>query len=183
MLRRMKPTVTELSTALEMEPHPEGGYFRETYRAGQTLRTPRGVRPAMTAILFLITSGSMSRLHRLASDELWVFQGGLPTELVTIDGGGELAVRVVGAIGEVAHGVTEAAAGGPPAAVPQALVSAGSWQGARLVGGPHLPADRAWSLLSCVVSPGFDFADFELGERQALVAAYPSHAEVIRQFT
>jgi len=67
--------------------------------------------------------------------------------------------------------------------LPQAVAPAGSWQGARLAGGPHLPADRAWALVSCVVAPGFDFADFELGERDALLAAYPQHADLIRDLT
>jgi hypothetical protein len=65
----------------------------------------------------------------------------------------------------------------------QALVPAGSWQGARLAGGPHLPAERAWALVSCVVTPGFDFADFELGERSALLAEFPEHSESIRELS
>jgi predicted cupin superfamily sugar epimerase len=67
--------------------------------------------------------------------------------------------------------------------VPQALVPAGSWQGARLAGGPHLPADYAWALVSCIVTPGFSYEDFELGEREALLAAHPQYAELIRDFT
>ena len=67
--------------------------------------------------------------------------------------------------------------------LPQALVPAGSWQGARLAGGPHLPDRRAWALVSCVVTPGFDFADFEVGERAALFAEYPQHGEIIAQLT
>ena len=67
--------------------------------------------------------------------------------------------------------------------LPQALVPAGSWQGARLVGGRHLPAERAWALVSCVVTPGFDFADFELGDRDALLVAHPEHAEIVRELT
>src|SRR5512141_584368 len=79
----MRPTAAQLAASLGLEPHPEGGYYLETYRAAQTLRTPRGERPASTAILFLVTAESVSRLHRLSSDELWVHQGGLPLELVT----------------------------------------------------------------------------------------------------
>ena len=60
---------------------------------------------------------------------------------------------------------------------------AGSWQGARLAGGPHLPAQYAWALVSCVVTPGFDFADFEMGERDALLAGFPQHAELIGELT
>ncbi len=68
-------------------------------------------------------------------------------------------------------------------ATPQALVPAGSWQGARLAGDPHLPASRAWALVSCIVSPGFEYEDFELGDRDALLAAFPAHAEIVTAFT
>ena len=189
--RRMRPTAAELAATLELEPHPEGGFFRETYRAAETVVTPRGERAASTAILFLVTAAALSRLHRLRSDELWVFQGGLPLELVTLSQGGELETRVLGDPAET--GRTPAA--GPDdmptpmdadAAfvwLPQALAPAGSWQGARLAGDPHLPASRAWALVSCIVSPGFDYEDFELGARDALLAAYPQHAEIVTAFT
>jgi predicted cupin superfamily sugar epimerase len=173
----MRPTAAELAATLGLEPHPEGGYFRETYRASETVITSRGERAASTAILFLVTAAAMSHLHRLSSDELWVFQGGLPLELVTLSPGGELEARV---LRDPADGVLEAVGA---EVTPQALVPAGSWQGARLAGGPHLPASRAWALVNCVVSPGFEYEDFELGERDALLAAYPAHAGVITAFT
>ena len=186
-----------MAASLGLEPHPEGGYYRETYRAAQTLHTPRGERPASTAIIFLITAGSVSRLHRLASDELWVYQGGLQLELVTITTGGELERRVLGGPVDIgrrlgrehvpAEDVPAGAPDGPPEGSPgllsQALVPAGSWQGARLAGGPHLPADNAWALVSCVVTPGFDFEDFELGDREALLTSFPQHAGLVRELT
>ena len=171
----MRPTAAQMAASLGLEPHPEGGFFLETYRAAQTLPTPRGERPASTAILFLVTAESVSRLHRLAGDELWVFQGGLPLELVTIAPDGVLQRRVLGDLEEI---VRSRARGDEPAArfpdglpegsrdwLVQALVPAGSWQGARLAGGPHLPAQYAWALVSCIVTPGFVFDDFELGEQ------------------
>ena len=182
----MRPTAAQMAASLGLEPHPEGGYYLETYRAAQTLRTPRGERPASTAILFLVTAESVSRLHRLSSDELWVYQGGLPLELVTIAPDGALLRRVLGDLEEPCAAATmrtRRRRSSRPACrrgldwLPQALVPAGSWQGARLAGGPHLPADRAWALVSCVVTPGFDFADFELGDRDALLVAHPEHAE------
>jgi predicted cupin superfamily sugar epimerase len=189
----MRPTAAQMAASLGLEPHPEGGYYLETYRAAQTLRTPRGERPASTAIVFLITAESVSRLHRLASDELWVYQGGLPLELVTIAPGGELDRRVLGDPVEIIrsrdHGhlpADDVSAGppeGPPGLLSLALVPAGSWQGARLAGGPHLPADSAWALVSCVVTPGFDFEDFELGDREALLASFPQHAGLVRELT
>jgi predicted cupin superfamily sugar epimerase len=187
----MRPTAAELAATLGLEPHPEGGFFRETYRAAETVVTPRGERAASTAILFLVTAAAISHLHRLSSDELWVFQGGQPLELVTLAPGGELETRVLGDLEESARtpaggrdetdpaSATEAG----PAWLPQALAPAGSWQGARLAGGPHLPASRAWALVSCIVSPGFEDEDFELGERDALLVAYPKHAEIVTAFT
>jgi predicted cupin superfamily sugar epimerase len=162
----MRPTAEQMAASLGLAPHPEGGYYLETYRAAQTLRTPRGERPASTAILFLVTAESVSRLHRLGSDELWVYQGGLPLELVTIAPDWDVQRRVLALDG-----------------LPQALVPAGSWQGARLAGGPHLPAKYAWALVSCVVTPGFDFADFELADRDALLARLPQHAGLIGELT
>ncbi len=189
----MRPTAAQMAASLGLEPHPEGGHYLETYRAAQKLRTPRGERVASSAILFLITETSVSRLHRLSSDELWVFQGGLPLEIVTIAPDGELRRRVLGDLEGIARGWApgqEQAAESPVTVpegslgwLPQALVPAGSWQGARLAGGPHLPAEYAWALVSCVVTPGFDFADFELGERQALLAEFPAHAGLIRELT
>lgn len=171
----MRPTAAELAATLGLGPHPEGGFFRETFRAAETVQTPRGARAASTAILFLVTCASISHLHRLSSDELWVFQGGLPLELVTLSPDGELEMRV---LGDPAGGAEAA-----PAWLTQALVPAGSWQGARLAGGPHLPASRAWALVNCIVSPGFEYEDFELGARDALLAAYPEHAEIVTAFT
>ena len=193
MLAGMRPTAAQMAASLGLEPHPEGGYYLETYRAAQTLRTPRGERPASTAILFLVTEASLSKLHRLSSDELWVFQGGLPLEIVTITPGGELRRRVLGDLEEIVRsgGPGQEMTGEFPVGLPegsldwlsQALVPAGSWQGARLAGGLHQPAEHAWALVSCVVTPGFDFADFELGEREALLAAFPAHAGLIRELT
>ncbi len=191
--RAMRPTATQMAASLGLEPHPEGGYYLETYRAAQSLQTPRGERPASTAIIFLVTEGSASRLHRLSSDELWVYQGGLPLELVTIAPDGAVERRVLGDLEEIVRGRSQDAqpTPGAPAGLPggslgwqtQALVTAGSWQGARLAGGPHLPPERAWALVSCVVTPGFDFADFELADRDALLARHPEHADLIRELT
>lgn len=164
----MRPTAAGLARILGLAPHPEGGFFRETYRSGELIETPRGSRAACTAILFLVTAEAVSRLHRLSSDELWVFQGGLPLELVTLAPGGDLRRVLLGDARTLE---------------PQALAPAGHWQGARLAGSAHPPAERAWCLLSCVVTPGFEYEDFEMGERAALLAAYPQHADVVRALT
>ena len=186
-----------MAVSLGLEPHPEGGYYLETYRAAQTLRTPRGERPASTAILFLVTAESVSRLHRLSSDELWVYQGGLPLELVTIAPDGVLLRRVLGDLDEAVRGSTpttrrrrspgDCGAPGRPSAGDR-LASAGAGAGRQLAGRP--PGGRpaaaggpVLGLVSCVVTPGFDFADFELGDRDALLVAHPEHAEIVRELT
>jgi len=172
----MRPTADELAAELELEPHPEGGFFRETYRASEMVPTPRGERAASTAILFLLTPASPSRFHRLQSDEVWVFQVGSPLELLTIDAAGDAQARRLGRpMGA--------------AAAPQAVVRAGVWQAARVVaGGASEPEDaptdeRLWSLVTCVVTPGFDYADFELGRGGELTRLCPSRAELIAALT
>jgi predicted cupin superfamily sugar epimerase len=168
----MRPAVDEIVAQLGLAPHPEGGLFRETYRAKEVVETPRGARPAATAILFLVTADAPSRLHRLASDELWVFQGGLPLELVRLSVFGPANVLL---------GVPDESGGpeAPAALQPQALVPAGVWQAARVAGRPHPPAERAWSLVSCVVTPGFDEDDFVLGDRDELLALFPDQRELV----
>ncbi len=109
----MRPTAAQMAASLGLQPHPEGGFYLETYRAAQTLQTPRGERPASTAIIFLVTAGSVSKLHRLTSDELWVFQGGLPLEMVTIAPDGGLQRRVLGDLEEI---VRSRVPGGEPTA-------------------------------------------------------------------
>ena len=178
----MRPTAEELAAVLGLKPHSEGGLFRETYRAGEVVETPRGRRAAYTTILFLVTAAAVSRLHRLSSDEIWVFQGGLPLEFITLAPGGELSRVLLGDAAEPDASDAEKVVA-PQALEPQALAPAGHWQGARLAGVAHLQVERAWCLLSCVVIPGFEYEDFEMGERGALLAAYPQHAEFVRALT
>jgi uncharacterized protein len=175
----MRPTVHEIVTRLGLAEHPEGGFFRETYRSSEAVETPRGARPASTAILFLVAAGSPSRLHRLASDELWVFQGGVPLELVRLSVFGPAHV-VLGAPDDPGGA---SGAVGAPSLQPQGLVHAGVWQAARVAGGPHLPAERAWSLASCVVTPGFHYDDFELGDRDELLRLFPQQRELVEALT
>jgi predicted cupin superfamily sugar epimerase len=181
----VRPTVEEIAAQLGLEPHREGGWFRETYRATETVATACGSRATSTAILFLVSVSSPSRFHRLASDELWVFQAGLPLELVTLDADGAANVRLLGDPA-AAH-----------AALPQALVPAGAWQAARVAGvaggasalsspvpdAPPSTGERAWSLVSCVVTPGFTYEDFALAERAELVRLCPAQAELIVALT
>jgi uncharacterized protein (TIGR00290 family) len=168
--------VDDIVTLLGLEPHPEGGFFRETFRSGDMVVTARGPRPAATGIFFLVTAEHPSLFHRLASEELWFYQGGSPLELVTLlpDGSAETVVLA----GADALGAGEEVS-------PQAIVPSGAWQAARVLadGSSVGSVLDLWTLVSCVVVPGFDYADFALGERSELQTAYPLEAELIAALT
>jgi predicted cupin superfamily sugar epimerase len=161
-------TAAQVAGVLGLLPHREGGYFRETYRSPVMVPIPAGTRSLCTAILYLLTEEDPSRFHRLRFDEVWFFHLGAPVEMVFLDPVETLVV-------------------GPEA--PQALAPGGRWMAARIAA---LPAEgRAapqtssvpgtlWALVGCVVNPGFEYDDFEAGEREALLAAYPQGADHIR---
>lgn len=137
----MRPALADL---LDLAPHPEGGWFRQTWASSEPITLADGrVRPAATLILFLLPAGESSAWHRVASDELWLAHSGL----VTLELGGVDATPVAD---EALSVGTDVAVG----QLAQALVPAGVWQ-------RTLPGDGD-ALVSCLVSPGFDFADFEL---------------------
>ena len=132
---------------LRLEPHPEGGWFRETWRAGVQPGTD-GARAAGTAIVFLLKAGEASHWHRVDAEELWIWQAGDPIELRLAEGDYAQPTSLrLGA--DVAGGEA-----------PQGVVPTGQWQATR----PLTPEAGAHgsSLVSCVVVPGFDFAGFEL---------------------
>ena len=155
---------------LGLVPHPEGGHFRETYRAPECMAgtdlPPRygGSRAFGTAIYFLLRSGEASRLHRIKSDEIWHFYAGGPLAIFLIHPAGNLHEIALGL--DFDHGQR-----------PQAVVPAGTWFGAA-----PLP-DTLYSLVGCTVAPGFDFADFELADRRRLSDAYPQHHALIERLT
>jgi predicted cupin superfamily sugar epimerase len=137
----MRPPLAEL---LDLSAHPEGGWYRRTWTAPETARTADGrERPTATLILFLLAAGETSAWHRVRSDEVWIAQHGVVALELGGDGPAPVAagVRIVG---------VDAGAGQEP----QVVVPAGVWQ--------RTLTSTADALVSCVVSPGFDFADFEL---------------------
>jgi len=157
-----------LVETLSLMPHPEGGFFRETYRA--PLRLPAdalaptfpGTRDASTAIYYLLAAGDRSRFHRIRSDEVWHFYLGDPLQVIELTEAGMALVTTLG---------TDFAAG----QVPQHVVPAGRWFGACPAPG------SSFSLVGCTVAPGFDFADFEMATAVALIREYPAaHAWVTR---
>lgn len=129
------------ATHLDLRPHPEGGWYVETYRHPRTVETTSGTRSLGTGIHFLLDAGESSAWHRVTSDELWFHHRGGALRLFLAGDGDEPGAVVEHRIGD--------------GSAYQVLVPAGVWQAAR-------PVDEA-VLVSCVVVPGFDFADFALG--------------------
>jgi predicted cupin superfamily sugar epimerase len=166
----MSPEARAIIERLSLSPHPEGGFFRETFRAPprpEPLEPGRGgpVRAASTAIYFLLPASAFSAFHSVSSDEAWHWYDGDPLELHVIAPNGEHDVHVLG---------RDLVAGQRP----QHVVPAGLLQAAR----PRIGA-RGFSLCGCTVAPGFDFADFVMPERATLTERFPAHATLIERFT
>ncbi|MFZ9681966.1 MAG: cupin domain-containing protein [Cephaloticoccus sp.] len=148
---------------LGLAPLPdEGGFFRRMW----TAPTAPGVRPAGTAILYLVTPAGFSALHRLPTDEVWHFHAGDPLALMWLMPGGAIERATLGADIVAGH-------------QPQAVVPVGAWQGARLADG----AARGWSLVGCTLAPGWDEKEFTLGDRAALCREFPAAADEIIRLT
>ncbi len=171
----------EVAEALGLQPHLEGGYFRETYRAAVEVDTAAGPRPLSTAVLFLLASDSPSRFHRLASDELWLYHAGARAELWLLPpkAEGTVEARVRASRGE-AGPMRRALTLSPDR--PCAVVPARWWMGARVTSADG-PEETGWTLVSCVVTPGFEYEDFELGDRETLLRYYPAAGDVILALT
>ena len=150
--------------------HPEGGYYRESYRSNLTI--PRealspqftGPRLVSSAIYFLIEGDNFSAFHRLRSDEMWHFYYGGPLVVHVIDEAGHYSAIQVGSDFEMGE-------------VPQAVVKAGCWFASRL------RDPESYALVGCTVAPRFDFEDFELAKRSDLIRLYPQHRKLIEQLT
>ena len=154
--------VAEWVDRLGLEPHPEGGWYRETHRSGQIVDSPRhGERSAFTSILFLLEPPQVSRLHRIDAEELWNWHAGSHLKIHVFSGSGEKEERRLGS---------------SPNASFQTVVPGNQWFGAEV-------EDDGWCLVGCVVAPGFDFGRFQLGDRALLLGEYPLHAEAILRLT
>jgi predicted cupin superfamily sugar epimerase len=158
------PTVETLVRELGLQPHPEGGYYRETYRAAQAGADGRA---ASTAIYFLLPKGQVSRLHRIDADEGWHLYLGGPLEIYELDEREPHAPPLITMLG------TDLDRGERP----QHVVPAGHWFGAAPAPG------AAYALVGCTVAPGFEFARFELGDRARLSALFPGARALIKRLT
>lgn len=149
---------------LQLIPHPEGGFYRETYRSDEVIVTKEGnSRHVSTAIYYLLENEDKSHFHRIKSDELWFFHQGQPLEIVFIEKGRAVSI-ILG--NDLENGE-----------IPQARVPANIWFGSRVKDA------RGYSLVSCTVAPGFDFADFEMAKREELLQQYPDLKDIIEEFT
>jgi predicted cupin superfamily sugar epimerase len=162
-------TAEKIIEMLKLQPHPkEGGFFRETYRSTDILSDLparyRGQRSASTAIYYLLTPTSFSAVHRVTSDEGFHFYLGSPVQML------QLFPDMQGKIGTLGSDLRAGQS-------PQVIVPAGVWQGSKLAPGGD------FALLGNTVAPGFEYADYESGEREKLIQQYPEFAKMIRELT
>ncbi len=162
---------TDAALFLHLQPHPEGGFFRETYRSPNRVSTPWGWRSYLTCALFMVTADSPSHWHQLLADETWFYQAGAPVEHYSLTEGGRLQKVVLGPhhlnYQEVGMDTSEWLA-------PRVHVPPSAWQAARLV--PYTDeassAPVSWGLVACIVAPGFDFADFKSATRSEFLSRH-----------
>lgn len=163
-------TVETLVKELDLLPHPEGGYYKETYRSEgkipQSYLSPdfNGDRNMATGIYFLIEKGNFSALHKIKSDETWHFYYGDALEVIEINEQGILTITKIGS--HLLQGETF-----------QYTVKANTWFGSRV------GENGIFSLVGCTVYPGFDFNDFELASRHLLIQLFPQHTNIITELT
>jgi predicted cupin superfamily sugar epimerase len=155
---------------LHLEAHPEGGYFRQTYRSEMSIAREAlpagfgGARAASTAIYFLLEGKNFSAFHRLRSDEVWHFYVGDPLIVHEINAEGEYRSILLGRDPDAGQ-------------VLQAVVRAGCWFAS------HVADWNSFAVVGCTVAPGFDFSDFELAKRAELDARCPQHRDLIQRLT
>ncbi|NQU33240.1 MAG: cupin domain-containing protein [Bacteroidetes bacterium] len=149
-------------------PHPEGGYFKEIYRSAEKVCSKslptrfKGDRSFSTSIYFLLEKGQFSAFHRIKSDEIWHFYDGDPLTVYVIDSDGELIQYKLGLDPETNT-------------LPQVTIPANCWFASE--------SNGEFTLSGCTVSPGFDFEDFEMGDRDTLLSKYPNLKEIILRYT
>jgi len=157
-------------TKLQLEPHPEGGYYKEVYRAGEIYFAEHlpgrysGDRNFSTSIYFLLEGRQISKFHKLDSDELWHFYDGSSVRIYILKESKGLSEIVLG--NDLNKGEMF-----------QTTIERGNWFAAEVID------KSSYSLIGCTVSPGFDFKDFNLANRKELIARFPSNEELIRLFT
>lgn len=157
--------IVDIVNKYQLIPHPEGGYYRETFRSVLKVIDDEGrERPASTAIYFLLAFDNFSAFHRLNSVEIWHHYDGDAIHIHTLSPSGEYERLYLGHDSNGAHRF-------------QAMVKAGYWFASEVAEG------GTYALVGCTVSPGFDFNYFELAKRDELIAKYPKHEALITRLT
>ena len=156
----MKARIAELVQTLELQPHPEGGFYKETYRSALKNQEEQSL---MTSIYFLLTSDSPSHFHRIQSDEHWYFHEGNPLSIHLLTDNG-LETIELGL--DLSKNQT-----------PNALVKGNT------IFGSEIQTGNGYALVSCVVSPGFDFSTFELFTKEDLLPKFSAHKTLIERLT
>ena len=155
---------------LKMDPHPEGGFFKEVYRADEQYNGEHlperfgGDRSHGTSIYFLLVGEQVSKFHRIKSDEIWHFYEGSPVRIYSITPEGSYKDIVVGRDPDKGENL-------------QAVIYKGDWFGAEVID------KNSYSLCGCTVAPGFHFEDFELADRDELLRQFPQHTQLILKLT
>ena len=162
--------IQQIIKKLNLQPHPEGGFFKETYRSKGSINSDSlaeeygGSRNYSTAIYFLLTSDNFSSFHKIKQDEFWHFYDGSPIRLHTISPEGIHEQFIIG----------KDVIGGEQ---PQVVVPGGHWFAAEVIN------DNDFTLVGCTVSPGFSFEDFVLENRKNLIEKFPQHSNIITKLT
>lgn len=164
-------TAEEIIKVLKLQKHPvEGGYFSEIYKSGHTIAAQHlpagfaGDRPLATAIYYLLIPGTFSEMHRVTGDEIFHFYSGGPVEMLQLFPDGSGKKIIIG--NDIERGE-----------IPQVVVPGGVWQGSRLLPG------GSYALMGTTMAPGFDYADYQGGNRLELIRQYPRFAELIALLT
>ena len=151
---------------LGLQIHPEGGYYKEIYRSNDIVKSSNSHinehRPSSTSIYYLLDSETKSFCHKLKSDEIWYYHLGSSVTLYLIDQEGNFSIKICGTGKEDELAV---------------LIPQNTWFGARVM------EPNSYVLVSCLVSPGFEFTDLEMADRNELIEMFPQHKEAIIKFT
>jgi len=155
---------------LQLNPHPEGGYYKEVYRSDEIIEAVhlpvryKSSRAFSTSIFFLLKNDQVSMFHKLKSDEIWHFYDGCGVKIYVIEKNGIKREVLLG--NKLEQGE-----------LPQVIINKNSWFGAELLN------KSSFCLIGCTVSPGFEFKDFKLGEREKLLKLFPQHENIIKKLT
>ncbi len=157
------PTAAYWIKHLKLQPHPEGGYYKEVFRSEKQVKIPGPEvhRQACTSIYYLLEGADFSGFHCIASDELWYFHQGSPLLIHVIDEQGQ---HTTIELSDSENGNLSTA------------ISAGRWFAA------HIPSAKGFTLVSCAVAPGFEFDEFEMAKKMELKAIYPQHTALLDLF-